>query len=55
MSANDPELYAIEEDLVLEELPQANALGSFFSAASASTASCPGSSAASLGSASTFG
>ena len=51
---NNIELYAIEE-LTLEELPQGNALGSWFSAASASTASCPGSSAASIGSASTFG
>ncbi|WP_447644593.1 thiocillin family RiPP [Nocardioides zeae] len=50
---NTTELYALE-DLAIEEMPEGNALGSWFSAASASTASCPGSSAASVGSASTF-
>ncbi|RCG30696.1 thiocillin family RiPP [Sphaerisporangium album] len=55
MSANQFELYAIDGDLAIEELPQGNALGCWFSASSASTASCPGSSAASVGSASTFG
>ena len=49
------DLYALEGDLALEELPQGNALGSWLSAASASTASCPGSSAATVGTASTFG
>jgi hypothetical protein len=49
------ELYALDGDLAIEELPQGNALGCWFSASSASTASCPGSSAASVGSASTFG
>ncbi|MEZ5094795.1 MAG: thiocillin family RiPP [Nocardioides sp.] len=49
------ELYAVETDLAIEELPQGNALGSWFTASSASTASCPGSSAASVGTASTFG
>ncbi|WP_030059256.1 MULTISPECIES: thiocillin family RiPP [Streptomyces] len=49
------DLYVLEGELALEELPQGNALGSWFSAASASTASCPGSSAATVGSASTFG
>lgn len=53
MQDNNIELYAVE--LTIEELPQGNALGSWFSAASASTASCPGSSAASIGTASTFG
>lgn len=48
------ELYAAD-DLAIEELPEGNSLGCWFSAASASTASCPGSSAATLGSASTFG
>uniref|UniRef100_A0AAU3GTM1 Thiocillin family RiPP n=1 Tax=Streptomyces sp. NBC_01401 TaxID=2903854 RepID=A0AAU3GTM1_9ACTN len=49
------DLYALDGELAVEELPQGNALGSWFSAASASTASCPGSSAATVGSASTFG
>lgn len=44
-----------EEDLGLEQLPDGSALGCVFSASSASTASCPGSTAASLGSASTLG
>ena len=55
MTANSFELYALEGDLTLEELPQGNALGCWFSAASASTASCPASSAATVGTASTFG
>ena len=54
MQDNNIELYSLE-DMTLEELPEGNALGSWFSAATASTASCPGSSAASVGSASTFG
>ncbi|GII62076.1 hypothetical protein Skr01_21610 [Sphaerisporangium krabiense] len=49
------ELYAIDGDLGIEELPQANALGSWFCASSASTASCPGTSAATASTASTFG
>lgn len=49
------DLYALEGDLALEELPQGNALGSFSSATSASTASCPATSASSLTSASTIG
>ncbi|MFI0978254.1 thiocillin family RiPP [Streptomyces sp. NPDC021093] len=49
------DLYALDGDLSVEELPQGNALGCWLSAASASTASCPGSSAATVGSASTFG
>jgi hypothetical protein len=53
MQTNDTELYVVE-DLSVEELPEGSALGSWFSAASASTASCPGSSAATVGSASTF-
>lgn len=53
--ADSFELYAFDGELAIEELPQSNALGSWFSAASASTASCPGSSAATVGSASTFG
>lgn len=40
------------EDLPMEELPEGNALGSFSTSTSASTASCPGSSAASLSTAS---
>ncbi|MCF3121193.1 MULTISPECIES: thiocillin family RiPP [Streptomyces] len=49
------DLYALDGDLSVEELPQGNALGCWFSAASASTASCPATSASSVGSASTFG
>ncbi|ARF80550.1 thiocillin family RiPP [Kitasatospora aureofaciens] len=49
------DLYVLEGDLALEELPQGNALGSFSSATSASTASCPATSASSLTSASTIG
>lgn len=52
---DDLDLYAVEDDLDVEELPQGNALGCWFSAASGSTASCPGSSAASVSTASTFG
>ena len=42
-------------DLDVETLAEGNALGSWFCAASGSTASCPGSSAASVSTASTFG
>lgn len=50
------DLYAQEEiELAVEELPEGSALGSFFTATSASTASCPGSTAASASSASTIG
>ncbi|MGW5848666.1 thiocillin family RiPP [Streptomyces sp. NPDC055254] len=49
------DLYALDGELSIEELPQGNALGCWFSAASASTASCPATSASSVGSASTFG
>ena len=43
------------EDVDLETLAEGNALGCTFSASSASTASCPASSAASVCSASTMG
>ncbi|MFF7727398.1 thiocillin family RiPP [Streptomyces sp. NPDC008001] len=49
------DLYALDGEMSVEELPQGNALGSWFSAASASTASCPATSASCVGSASTFG
>jgi hypothetical protein len=51
------ELYAVDGGFTLEELPQGDALaaaGCWFTASSASTASCPGTSAACVGSASTF-
>ncbi|WP_214326798.1 thiocillin family RiPP [Nonomuraea sediminis] len=48
------ELYAFDDALDVEELPAGNALGCFFSSASASTASCPLSSASCVGTASTF-
>jgi hypothetical protein len=50
------DLYAQEErEFTIEELPEGAALGCFFCAGSASTASCPGSSAATASSASTIG
>lgn len=49
------DLYSLDGDLDVEELPQGSALGSFSSATSASTASCPASSASSFTSASTYG
>lgn len=51
---DDIDLSALD-DSDLEALPEGNALGCTFSASSASTSSCPGSSAASLGTASTLG
>jgi hypothetical protein len=48
------ELYAIEGDLSVEQLPDGNALGCFASVTSASTASCPATSASSLTTASTI-
>jgi len=48
------ELYALDEDLAIEQLPEDSALANCrFSASSASTASCPGSTAATVGTAST--
>ncbi len=55
MNNNDIELLSQDVEQDIENLPDGNALGSWFSAASASTASCPGSSAATVGSASTLG
>ncbi|GAA3941631.1 hypothetical protein GCM10022244_57010 [Streptomyces gulbargensis] len=53
---NEFELYVVDGDeLAIEELPEGNALGCFFCAGSASTASCPGTSAATASSASTLG
>ncbi|MFI0978256.1 thiocillin family RiPP [Streptomyces sp. NPDC021093] len=49
------DLYAMDEELFVEELPQGNALGSFSSATSASSFSCPTSSASSATSASCAG
>ncbi|MFD4532209.1 thiocillin family RiPP [Kitasatospora sp. NPDC058397] len=49
------DLYALEGELAIEELPQGNALGSFSSATSAGSASCPASSASSFTTASTYG
>lgn len=47
------DLYAVDGELAIEELPEGSALGSWFCASSASTASCPGSTAATVGTAST--
>ncbi len=52
---NDRHIDLVAEDIDVETMNDGNALGSFFSAASASTASCPGSSAATLTTASTLG
>jgi hypothetical protein len=51
----DLDLFAVDGDLAVEALPDNNALGCWATASSASTASCPGTSAATVGSASTFG
>ncbi|MBX6168308.1 MAG: thiocillin family RiPP [Thermobispora bispora] len=48
------DLYALEGDLAIEELPEESALGCFATATSASSASCPASSASSLSTASTY-
>jgi hypothetical protein len=55
MMNDDLDLFAVDTELTLEVLPDGSALGCFASTSSASTASCPGSSAATVGSASTFG
>ncbi|MYT15715.1 hypothetical protein YWIDRAFT_05193 [Streptomyces sp. SceaMP-e96] len=53
---NEPfDLYALDSELSIEELPQGNALGSFSSSTSASSFSCPTSSASSMTTASTAG
>lgn len=49
------DLYALEGDLSVEELPQGNALGSFSTATSAASLSCPASSASSATTASSYG
>ncbi|MEU0987191.1 MULTISPECIES: thiocillin family RiPP [unclassified Streptomyces] len=49
------DLYALEGELSVEELPQGNALGSFSTATSAACLSCPVSSASSATTASTYG
>ncbi|MGO1173631.1 MAG: thiocillin family RiPP [Actinomycetaceae bacterium] len=54
MYTDDIELYA-DDDVSLEALPDGNALSTWFSAGTASTASCPGSTAASVSSGSCFG
>lgn len=48
------ELYALEGELAIEELPQGEALGCFACATSASSASCPASSASSFSTASSY-
>ncbi|MCF4139613.1 thiocillin family RiPP [Streptomyces sp. Tue 6430] len=49
------DLYALDGELSVEELPQGNALGSFSTATSAACASCPVSSASSATTASSYG
>ncbi|MEZ5094796.1 MAG: thiocillin family RiPP [Nocardioides sp.] len=51
--SHEIDLYVTDE-LAIEEMPQGNALGSFFSLTSASSASCPATSASSLTTASSF-
>jgi len=48
------DLYAVDGELAIEELPEGSALGCFATATSASSASCPASSASSLSTASTY-
>ncbi|QVQ50241.1 thiocillin family RiPP [Spiractinospora alimapuensis] len=50
----DLDLYATDDDLVVEALPEGSALNSFSSAATASSASCPATSASSLTSSTSF-
>jgi hypothetical protein len=52
--SNDLDLYAMEGDLHIEELPEGNALGCFASLTSAGSASCPATSASSVTTASSF-
>ncbi|MFE4368016.1 thiocillin family RiPP [Streptomyces sp. NPDC056835] len=49
------DLYSMDEELYVEEMPQGNALGSFSSATSAGSFSCPVSSASSATTASCVG
>ncbi|WP_327706983.1 thiocillin family RiPP [Streptomyces decoyicus] len=49
------DLYALDGELSVEEMPQGNALGSFSTATSAACASCPASSASSATTASSYG
>jgi len=49
------EIDLVVEDLGLETMPEGNALDCVASGSSASTASCPGSTAATLATASTLG
>ncbi|MFI0978257.1 thiocillin family RiPP [Streptomyces sp. NPDC021093] len=49
------DLYALDGELSVEELPQGNALGSFSTSTSAACASCPVSSASSATTASSYG
>lgn len=55
MQNNSIDFEVIDTDLTMEDLPDGSALGCWFCASSGSTASCPGSSAASVGTASTLG
>jgi hypothetical protein len=48
MQPNTIDLFSIEDSFVHEELPEANALGCFATVTTASTASCPLTSASSL-------
>ncbi|MDP4502359.1 thiocillin family RiPP [Nonomuraea sp. NBC_00507] len=54
MNEHQVELYAFDDALAIEELPEGNALGCFACAGTASSASCPASSASSFTTASTY-
>ncbi len=53
--SEDLDLYAMDAELDVEEMPNGNALGSFFSFTTAGSFSCPATSASSVTTASSFG
>ena len=53
--SQDLDLYAVDVELDIEEMPNVNALGSFFSFTTAGSFSCPATSASSVTTASSFG
>ena len=55
MNDNDIDLLGQDAEQDVESLPEGNALGSWSTAASASSASCPATSASTLTSASSYG
>ncbi len=53
--SNDLDLYAMDAEPDIEEMPNGNALGSFFSYTTAGSFSCPLTSASTFTTASSFG